>query len=379
MQSLETHYTDLLKSLNLSVREIERYNELYDREAESGILEFAKAAFDFNQQARRGKTFSADEVLSETPIGKHSYFQLAGQLVFDTIEKIDSLQGSGAQFLVRSIPSGSINAEVKKFSSGYLILINEGLGTFFLVLLSVILRSRTFQRHLSDDDIGPTYDEKVEVQLLGRLLHSYIRTGYVADANDSLFLNGISRFDDQLFDVYLSLYNEVCSFVIAHELCHMALGHLDKSASKSWLTPVGRVDLIPKSQIQEYEADATAAYVLFSANRVRRKGGVLLREEEMRHIALMEICGGMMLFLFIASWIEDFTADLAHRLKIRLPPIHTHPPAIHRLNHLVDYLTVHGMILDFERSGYAMWFIDHLRPLKHKVWAEIEALEDLRE
>jgi hypothetical protein len=153
-------------------------------------------------------------------------------------------------------PTGDINALATRVPSGFLALINIGLVRFIesTVLLYIV-------SHRQADPLGGEILDRDVLTLMRAILLTYLaQTEPIKTEVDT------SKFRCNLTQAVLySLFKNSClRFVLAHEFGHILAGHLDQPIllQQKIRTPVGRIEVVPKSWKQEYEADAIAIELL---------------------------------------------------------------------------------------------------------------------
>jgi hypothetical protein len=201
-----------------------------------------------------------------------------------------------APFYAGVFPTDSYNAQCCVFEGQNLVLLDTGLIEMAeSLVVSFLSKAPISQKVL---DFSTTIDE-------------YVLRGKRADSSD-VDSTGVD-FGSGFAAAVTTSFEE---FIIAHELGHLALGHADGGRLRRLVPKVGEsIDVIAKSEFQEYQADIWACRTLI--DRARR------REHADSNLPLA--IAGVALGLGVGLLVEAS----AQRHGIRLAS--GHPPASDRL------------------------------------------------
>jgi hypothetical protein len=166
-------------------------------------------------------------------------------------------------------PTDFFNAQSRRTENGYLCLLNRGMRRF---LYSTAMAA--FYSIVDDDIPDPEASEP-----RGRSIRDVTRFGYAA-MNCWRFIRGFSertQFEGQHHTHTTMIwgagsFGAIRDFVVAHEVAHIALGHLDNSPIHMINTPLGELEVINNNHSQEYEADQLAQDMLFELARTQGFG-----------------------------------------------------------------------------------------------------------
>jgi hypothetical protein len=155
-------------------------------------------------------------------------------------------------YLIRAFPLGKVNACATPASGGGLILINMGV----MMMLHQSIKALVWRTRLGTLDDG-TFDDDATSRMLAEILGEYLIHDYTTAAHRQPWVAGPR----------LEMVNEVRdaaeAWIIAHELGHLALGHLS-GRRVTLRTLVGNVHVIERTRQEEHEADDFATEVVMS-------------------------------------------------------------------------------------------------------------------
>lgn len=157
-------------------------------------------------------------------------------------------------------PTGLFNAQAKRTEHGYLCLLNRGMRQFLYGMAMA-----TYYSVVDDAIHDPEASDPQQ-----RELRNITRFGYAA-SNCMRYVRGDPTrtiFEGQHHTRTAMIwgggaFGAMRDFVVAHEIAHMALGHLKQPKSQFILTPVGNLEVVKKSHEQEFAADRLAQDILF--------------------------------------------------------------------------------------------------------------------
>lgn len=221
-------------------------------------------------------------------------------------------------------PTGEFNASARRVKTGHLILLNRGLRQL-LYNLSLAASYRIKDgNELSSAIVKPRSHEWVEiaVYVIGVILNYF-------KGNPFFDWKGCSHSQHALLAAS-GLSSSMRLFVIAHEVAHAELGHLDHNHTYNARTPLGDVEFISNSYEQEFEADRFAQQVSLEIARSDRNIG--------------PVCGGVA-FIMLDGIIELAKGRFFNR---QLEPSTTHPLAEHRLTAIMEYVREYGAAVEYE-------------------------------
>ncbi|GGN43906.1 hypothetical protein FHR83_008039 [Actinoplanes campanulatus] len=233
-------------------------------------------------------------------------------------------------------PTGEFNASARRARTGNLILLNQGLRRLiYNACLAGSLHVQDANQPLSSlvARRSPAWGE-IAAQLIGVLLNYF--------QGDAFFSPQSSNYSPQCLTLASGLSSSIRTFVIAHEVAHAELGHLDQGSAHNMRTPLGDVEVIAKSYDQEFEADQLAQQVLIEIARRDRSVG--------------PICGGVGFIML------DAIAELARSRFFghQAEPSTTHPPAPQRLSAVMTYVESQGEAVEYEWCVTALKFFEQL-------------------
>lgn len=165
-------------------------------------------------------------------------------------------------------PTGAFNACAQRTDNGMLILLNSGL----LKLIYNISCACCFPVHSEDGHISlienENNDRDIPIEIVSlsatiRVILKYINEtthDYQMPANEELKPWGV------LIATILS--RSMKSFVVAHEISHIVLGHMNNAEKVTIMTPYGPITSLLRSHQKEFEADRWAQRILILNDKV---------------------------------------------------------------------------------------------------------------
>jgi hypothetical protein len=219
---------------------------------------------------------------------------------------------------VGEFPTGDFNAQVVRVpGGGYLILLNVGLNGVLVSLLKIALTQVvwgvpdervTLISRLKASTAEAQVDWNEARDQWHETIQQYVRerTWYPTKGYKRIVLSHPAA---QM--LRLVMMKSAKQFVIAHELAHIASGHLDRAASIT-RTLVGgaTVEAVQKHSAAEFEADLLALPMMLHTIPWENPS-------EMQTIELEAIVAGIVFYFEVAAQIEELapSADSSH------PPI----------------------------------------------------------
>lgn len=200
----------------------------------------------------------------------------------------------------------------ERVPDGYFCFLNHGL---FRLLHHLTLASSLITEPELEEHVDKPYEVFPELKRIAAIIAKKTMEAYLSRQQHPLI--GSGQF--QLSANGLGLANiksfAMKTFVVAHELAHVRLGHLDKLA--------GFVSAEERWQM-EFEADELAQQSLIRAAEAGR--------------ARAEILGGGIAFLFCDQIRRNVACDLKGISRASLNRNSTHPPPLQRIKRLDDLL-----------------------------------------
>jgi hypothetical protein len=211
-------------------------------------------------------------------------------------------------------PTGEFNACARRSAHGYLCLFNHGLRNLVF---------RTSLAVFSDIGQGGTSKPSFREMLL---YVSEICLRYLTEQE------GPPESDINHGETSIrrggTISRAIRLFVVAHEVAHVELGHLDTGVHHALSLPGGSLDVIGKSVQQEYEADALGQEIL---TRVAEKTAP---NPDGSGGSLLFVCGGLC-FLTIEMIVSCVQQFMLGKPKSVSP---THPSSPDRISALYKTL-----------------------------------------
>jgi len=229
-------------------------------------------------------------------------------------------------------PTGSINAQVVKTDSGFLVLINSGLLVSIKQIVEFLVMG-------DPDDTTNEVANRTTIDGVVAVLQAYLRYG------DPFF--GPKPLSGGLEMLLIHALTRACqAFVVAHEFGHMIAGHFEgKTTQLEQLeTNAGTISVIKKEWKQELEADVIAHKIILGIDDYAQLDLAIIDEafssDEFKSTVLAratEIKAAIAApFVFLT--IDAILADVQEALRIASHvkrPDNTHPPARKRMANLM--------------------------------------------
>jgi len=262
---------------------------------------------------------------------------LAEVLATPSIQKVTTKTVFCGEF-----PTGEFNASARRCQNGFLLLLNRGL------------------RHLLYQiSLAATYHIKSATDLESAIVPPHSREWAELSAYAiGVCLNysrGKSHFDWQGSSrspqgnfASSGFSSSMRTFVVAHEVAHVELGHLNSGQSTHVRTPIGDVEFISKSYKQEFEADQLAQQVLFEDARKNKSVGV--------------VCGGVT-FLKVDEIMELVRTRILQYPSVGSP---SHPPPPARITALLDYVQRYGVDVEYDWCRKALAVFEQINDIISK-------------
>jgi hypothetical protein len=162
------------------------------------------------------------------------------------------------EILFGQFPVGNFNAQAVQMPSGYLILVKIGL----MVLLNKVVK--LFMKEMFDSEGDPWLllnDEESEAKTASTALLLGVVIDYLT-YGDAILVPFVPASVPSIASTlrsYILVYIE--EFIVAHEYAHIVNGDLNSNITVPLDTPVGKLDVIPKTWEKEFLADAVAVDV----------------------------------------------------------------------------------------------------------------------
>ncbi len=235
-------------------------------------------------------------------------------------------------------PTGEFNASARRVPNGYLCLLNRGLRHFLYRISCAASYGCT-----DYNDLRTALIDKTNPNWLGMKIYALgTCANYLLNNEANFYWEGREQSTDCLM-LGSAFSSSMRTFVVAHELAHAQLGHLNENKTNYLLTPVGELEVIQKSYDQEFEADAVAQAILIEMARKENHVGV--------------ICGGVC-FLYADIIFDQFRNKLAGEFNSIST---THPPSEQRIDSLLNLISTYC-------SEYESEFVD----MALKVFQQLE-------
>lgn len=224
-------------------------------------------------------------------------------------------------------PTGFFNAQVQRTENGFLCLVNQGMRAFLYGMSMAAFYS------VVDPDIPETDAETSGSQELRNLERFVYAMGncwrFVTQRPERASWDGQHHTRAGL--VWgARCFGAMRDFVVAHEVAHVALGHVQRGPVGAIQTPSGGIRVVTTDYDQELAADILAQDIL---TRIAQQHGV------------GHMCGGLC-FLQVYRIISTFRRDA---LGLREPDAATHPAAEIRFESLFQHVKSR---LDTEQVGF---------------------------
>ncbi len=227
---------------------------------------------------------------------------------------------------INEYPTGDFNAISIPTGNGILCLFHTGL----LRLLYLVSLSSAYM--VSSSEEGITYIDPVKRpreesrEYLSLCMTTQLIIDYLLHRNlNARVLQGYHH-DTWGLIVAWSLSYSMKAFVIAHEIGHAILGHLQKGKTRRIPTSRGPITGISQSHKDEYEADLWAQSILLKSDK---KGK-----------ALFGLSGGGLSFLIVYLMILHIRKKIMKYPDLPLSST-THPSTTDRIKALDTYLESH--------------------------------------
>lgn len=234
---------------------------------------------------------------------------------------LDQVRSSGCiststlqQVFCAEFPTGDFNAWATRTPNGYLCLLNHGLRNLLFRTSMAI-----WSAYGDESRDKPSFKETLSyvVEICGMYLAG--RKG--PPSTDVLHTQFALKVGGQIAGA-------MRLFVVAHEVAHVELGHLENSIAESLPSQIGNVDVLTKSRGQEFDADRLAqevltAYAIRKAPNPDGSGG-----------SLSIICGGVC-FLTVEMIVARVRSKLFRRPAL---VAETHPSSEKRIEALYELL-----------------------------------------
>lgn len=228
--------------------------------------------------------------------------------------------------LVAQFPTGTVNAQVTRVSSGFLILVNTGAMMMINKIIKLLFTS-VIAKYLGKSGIMN--------QMVLETIHDYLSSGTAQVSSRLLVL------PEQLLQAAGIFLSYVESFVIAHEYAHIVNGDLNSNLVAPLKTPVGDLDVMPTSWEKEYSADMVAADVILKSYQgIKSKSGRPMDKTEL--LRLCQMLAAPLLFCEIDRLITEVTAVLIGESEEGILS-GDHPPAFKRRASIETYYQVRSL------------------------------------
>lgn len=233
-------------------------------------------------------------------------------------------------------PTEDFNASAKIIGDGYICLLNKGLREFlYWFSLAASYNCKNYKIP-SSTKVTKISNEWLFVLHTSILVLTHYTFGRdmkkrIPDANYSancIALGGL-------------LSSSMKQFIIAHELAHIQLGHINNTDTYSVESPYGKLDLSKKSYEQEFEADLYAQRILLE---------IAKNEND------LDIVAGGICFLGLEILIRQYKEYI---FQNKTKTSTTHPKSEERIMQLFtflskvlsndDYRHIHGLLNVFQQ------------------------------
>lgn len=283
---------------------------------------------------REGMSISTS-IIRVHPEGLPRYYNLLKDLAKDVELGVklnnDSLK---EEVFVGEFPTGSFNSQVMKVPEGYIVLINSGLLSLIYQFMKIMSFSIAFA---SLDDNGmpikgtirgeSELSKEDRIDAIVDLIFSYF------EYKDSRFAKRYRAVGGAKGDLISTLTYYCEMFAVAHEYGHILAGHLDKPIFDFIESPVGKIEILKKSMMQEHMADLIATHIMLP-NLKKFK----IEEPD---IHALDVACGPILYFAIDILLNYVRTDMDRHIRI---PVSNHPLSHKRLEALLKYFTDNGVI-----------------------------------
>jgi hypothetical protein len=224
-------------------------------------------------------------------------------------------------------PTSVFNARAVRTQSGVLCLLNTGLTSFLYnfsigCCYAVTEESHNFFRM-------PSFNATLrsEPRLLTALgIAISVAYQYIAHSAHALPESLPEEYEAGTLTMAAGVAESMKTFVVAHEISHMLLGHLDSSmvTECSVRTRVGEIRALNRSQEQEFAADLLAQRILIAIDQ--------------DSWPVTSFIGGGLFFFLANVFVEQLAEKLFHVASNEWSPSDTHPPALNRIDALKKFI-----------------------------------------
>ena len=258
----------------------------------------------------------------------------------------ENRMNSPIPFYFGEFPTNEFNAVAQPTDSGALCLVNTGLIQFLQNFSKACLSNA-----ISDASGNAVIKGREGITNLTHSLGAAISVAHVYlihskhNAHSELLKSNNAVVDS----LAIHLSNAMISFVVAHELCHVLLGHVHAAAPQQQLLKAsGKIMVVNKSRDQELSADVSAQRMLVSAATSDATG----------YGTVGGIC-----FLTAYLFIERLIAKYGAGSFDDAPPECSHPSARERILLLADHLKRDAGVSEYDRYMVlfdTLWFLVEL-------------------
>jgi hypothetical protein len=357
--TLAERYTQLLRKTTMSEWELRKYQK------------------DFSALDKQHYQEINGETINNKWANQHQYLEEHFILLRETA-KLGRFPNKSSEidYLIKAFPLASVSAKVTKYPEGNLILMHDGLIVFSSIYLSILLRSKEFQGRLPNNlREAALYDSEMESEMMATLFYEYLFSRILApNTTPVLFKDRVTTLDANLWPILLNIQHEMIAFVFAHELGHIQLGHLNKPPHEIETVDIGNMQFEVFGWPDEFDADIFASTLLFNPNRKRIVNDKPLKDHTNIPLICTYILAGIFVFFHIVRALEFYTEKANTFFGNILPLSHIHPPAIQRMEMVLDSLKAKGVIPHYPNGiGIAKPFIEHYYNKEPAIWEKIKA------
>ena len=211
-------------------------------------------------------------------------------------------------------PTGEFNAGAYRTENGTLCLLNKGiLKLIYSITYNCfyLLSERAFQTK-----------KNIKSQVAGYVIK--VICDYLTKNNLSpIFINQLELDKDSAMDV-LCMNIAVRNFIVAHEVGHIVLGHIETENRLLMLDKDASIPITNRSYEMEFEADAFAQELLLYSDMQQR-------------LPISIVSGGIAFFL-IHLMILNVQAKLKGDIRLYQKTTESHPSTFERLQRLDNFL-----------------------------------------
>jgi hypothetical protein len=249
-------------------------------------------------------------------------------LVIDSLarEVIEALERRGerlpAPVYAGEYPTGTVNACITSTPSGYLILVNTGLMSALFQAVKVFALAQNFAKDDGDGEpvpgsrFGqPGLPWQQTSRALAEIAYAYFVGRDVSTAPRYSALAGLRLW---LLDNYVTCAER---FIIAHELGHLATGHLSEDQRHIWRTTKGNLSVVSERHESEFEADAFALDLTLPLGETSRD-------------QLRARLAGPVFYFHLADLLRTIGVEVFNYPD---PSVSTHPRNIERARRLIEH------------------------------------------